>query len=66
MSWLLPSVMAVHSLHSGPFCPFCSALNEKRGALEHPNFSPHAAPAQAGNAISMGADPHVVVQSLCD
>jgi len=64
--WLLPSVIAVHSLHSGPICPFSSIRNGENSALEHPAFSPHAAPAQAGNFVSMAADPHVIGQSLFD
>jgi hypothetical protein len=64
--WLLPSVIAVHCLHSGAICPFCSILNGKHSALEHAAFSPHFAPAQAGNVVSMAADPHVIVQSLYD
>ena len=66
MCWLLPSVMLVHSLHSGAICPFCSILNGKHSALEHPAFSPHAVPSQAGNVLSMAADPHFTAQSLCD
>jgi hypothetical protein len=54
------------SSHSGPICPFCSTLNGKHSTVGHPAFSSHAAPAQAGNVVSMAADPHVIVQSLCD
>jgi len=53
-------------LHSGPICPFCSVLNGKHSALEHPALSPRTVLAQAGNVVSMAADPHVIAQSLCD
>jgi hypothetical protein len=60
--WLLPSLMEVRCLYSGPFWPFCSILNVKRSALEHPAFSPQGGLSLAANVVSMAVDPHVIAQ----